>query len=530
MILRKPYAFFIKHFKLMHLLLAFLTFYSVYKTKLLLDFFNEYSSIIIDISGQNLVTPLLPFLFQMSSLFIIILLSIILIVMIIKKKPFLFYIIAITTYIYNFVVIQISKSTLNILYDSMIEARTILLVRDLILISFIVQIFCSIVILIRGSGFDIKKFDFKSDLKQIEINEKDNEEVEVDINFDSNKLIRIIRNKIRYFRYSYIENKVIFNSIFASLGAVFLILIIMLLIPKAKIKQNEFFIANDFSVSIGDSYLVNTDYKGNLLDKENYYLIVKLNIKSLYEEHEIDPATTNILIQNYVYTPIFENLSSFFDFGNVYNGEQIGKEYEEKVLVYKIPKEIINNKITFSFVDKTSMNKNKMLKSTKIDIDYTNLIGVESDEKINLTEVLDLKDSIMSDYKIKINAFDIQKKYKLSYNFCIQNNCIDSYEYIVPSINSNYDKVLLKINGTLEYERNIEGITDLYDFIEKFGKLYYVIDGQKKQQNISFKEVKSKKVNSNNTYYVEVLEEVINASNISIKFTIRNKNYEYILK
>ena len=82
----------------------------------------------------------------------------------------------------------------------------------------------------------------------------------------------------------------------------------------------------------------------------------------------------------------------------------------------------------------------------------------------------------------------------------------------------------------MEYERNIEGITDLYDFIEKFGKLYYVIDGQKKQQNISFKEVKSKKVNSNNTYYVEVLEEVINASNISIKFTIRNKNYEYILK
>src|SRR5699024_1484470 len=153
-----------------------------------------------------------------------------------------------------------------------------------------------------------------------------------------------------------------------------------------------------------------TDYKGKLLDDENYYLIVKLNIKSLYEEREIDPATTNILIQNYVYTPIFENLSSIFDFGHVYNGEKIRKEYEEKVLVYKITKAIINNDILFSFVDKNSMNKNNTLKSTKISINYTNLIGVESDEKINLTEVLDFKDSILSDYKIKINAFDVQKQ------------------------------------------------------------------------------------------------------------------------
>lgn len=529
MILRKPYAFFIKHFKLMHLLLAFLTFYSIYKTKILLDFFNEYSSIIIDISGQNLINPLLPFLFQISSLFIVILLAIILVVMIVKKKPFLFYIISIATYIYNFIVIQISKSTLNILYNNLIETRTVLLVRDLILISFIIQIFCSIIILIRGSGFDIKKFDFKSDLKQIEISEKDNEEVEVDINFDSNKLIRIIRKKFRYFKYAYMENKIIFNSIFTACGTIILILMIALLIPKTKVKQNDFFVANGFSVSVGESYLINTDYKGKLLDDENYYLIVKLNIKSLYEEHEIDPATTNILIQNYVYTPIFENLSSFFDFGHVYNGEKIRKEYEEKVLVYKIPKAIINNEILFSFVDKNSMNKNNTLKSTKININYTNLIGVESDEKINLTEVLDFKDSILSDYKIKINAFDVQKQYKLNYNFCIQDNCINSYEYIVPSITSNYDKALLKINGTLEYERNIDGITDLYDFIEKFGKLFYVIDGQRKQQNISFKEVKSKKVN-NNTYYIEVLEEVMNATNISIKFTIRNKNYEYILK
>lgn len=71
MILRKPYAFFIKHFKLIHIILAVLACYSIYRTKLLLDFFNEYSSTIINVQGQDLITPLLPGLYQAIPLLII---------------------------------------------------------------------------------------------------------------------------------------------------------------------------------------------------------------------------------------------------------------------------------------------------------------------------------------------------------------------------------------------------------------------------------------------------------------------------
>ena len=72
MILRKPYAFFIKHFKLIHIILAVFAFYSIYKTKLLLDFFNEYSASIMDVTGQDLISALLPALFQIVPLLIII--------------------------------------------------------------------------------------------------------------------------------------------------------------------------------------------------------------------------------------------------------------------------------------------------------------------------------------------------------------------------------------------------------------------------------------------------------------------------
>ena len=42
MILRKPYAFLIKHFKFIHIILTFLLSYVFYKSVNLLTFFNEY--------------------------------------------------------------------------------------------------------------------------------------------------------------------------------------------------------------------------------------------------------------------------------------------------------------------------------------------------------------------------------------------------------------------------------------------------------------------------------------------------------
>ena len=44
MILRKPYAFLIRHFKLIHLILTVLLAYILYKTNKLLSFFNQYLS------------------------------------------------------------------------------------------------------------------------------------------------------------------------------------------------------------------------------------------------------------------------------------------------------------------------------------------------------------------------------------------------------------------------------------------------------------------------------------------------------
>ena len=531
MILRKPYAFFIRHFKLMHLIMAGLLFYLIYRTKLLVDFFNEYSTDVINVMGQDLITPLVPGLFQIVPILIIVISIIVLVVMIVKKKPYLFYILIIALNIYTFVIVQISKSTLGTLTLSLIDSRTLLLVRDLITISFMLQLISIVFVLIRGVGFDLKKFDFQSDLKTLEIDASDNEEVELEFKFDGNEKLRNIRRLIRFTKYFYKEHKVIVISIISSIISINLIVIMLMIFNSGKIiKQNEYFYGNNFTLVLTDSYLVNTDYKGKKLT-DDYYLLLRIKIKNNKSNPTgLDIATTKVLIDNYVYTPIVENRESFFDFGQIYEGENIGNSEEEKVLLYKIPKQLADKKMYFSFVDKTNVDSNGNFSSTKVAIKYNDLVGISSTNIANLGNELNFTESILPDYKIKIDAYDINSIYKISYDFCISNECLKSYEYIKPSINTNYSKTILKIQGSIEKEKKIDGIYDLYDFIEKFGVIKYTIDDVEKVQQLNFVELKSQRVNENNIYYIEVLKEIENASKISLLFTIRNKNYEYILK
>ena len=336
MILRKPYAFFIKHFKLIHIILAVLVCYSIYRTKLLLDFFNEYSATIINVQGQDLVTPLLPFLYQIVPILIIAVATLVLVVMIVKKKPYAFYIVTIGISIFSLAILQVSKSVLIELNDSLLDSRTIMLVRDLIMFSFLAQLLSIVIVIIRATGFDVKKFDFKTDLKDLEISEEDREEVEVEIKIDTNKNIRWIRRRIRFLKYAYKENKLIFNASFAAVFVSIVALITIYVMNGEKIiTQNVYFVGNNFSVNLVDSYLVNTDYKGKVINEDYYYLLLRLDIKNnTSRENALDIATTKILIDNYVYTPVVENRDSFFDFGTVYQSENISSDYERKILIY----------------------------------------------------------------------------------------------------------------------------------------------------------------------------------------------------
>ena len=532
MILRKPYAFFIKHFKLIHIILAVLVFYAIYNTKLLLDFFNEYADSIINVIGQDLTFILLPGLFRFVPILIIIVTIVIMIVMFVKKKPSFFYIINILIYIYLFVIIQVSHSTLNTMSLTLIDGRTVRLVRDLIAVAFIIQFISAVFISVRATGFDVKKFNFKEDLKDLEISEEDREEVEVELTIDKNKINRNVRRFIRYFKYAYKENKLLANLTISGIAIGVVIIMYFIFFNQTPIiQQNQVFDGNGFTIAVNESYLTNTNYERKQIDNEFYYLILRIQIKNnMFKSTSFDIATTKVLIENYVYTPTVANIESFSDFGKVYQGEKISSEYENKVLIYQIPKQLIDKDMIFSYVDKNKVNQNSPTDSIKVKLNAIDLTKIKSTNKTTLTNELKLENSILDDYKIIINDFSIERQYKLNYDFCIDKECYVSYEYIKPSITTSQDKVLLRIKGNLKSEESIPDIYNLCDFIEKFGKIYYTVDNDKKVQSIKLKEIIPKYATEPDTYYIEILEEVIYSDKLSIVFMIRDRNYEYILK
>ena len=78
-----------------------------------------------------------------------------------------------------------------------------------------------------------------------------------------------------------------------------------------------------------------------------------------------------------------------------------------------------------------------------------------------------------------IYTLDIKDKFKISYRKKIANNeYYDSIEYITPRIDENYDKGLLNIVGTLKLSNNNAGISKFTTFVERFGSLYYLKDGE----------------------------------------------------
>lgn len=524
MILRKPYAFFIKHFRFIHLILAVLMFACVYYSKRLLDFFNEYILENLNLKGQELVSTYFPTIYQLLPFFIIIVLIIILVVMFIKKKPNLIYIINVIICVYNIVIIQICKSTVSNMEEALLDTRATRLVRDFLMISFILQIVMSVIIAIRAIGFDIKKFDFKQDLKSLEINESDREEFLLEFNFDENKTKRQIRKTIRYLKYAYKENKIIIllSTLFVFIIGLFLGF--KFANKEKSLDENTYISNNGITLKVTNSYITNTDYSGKIIDEENTFVILQIDIKkNISSNLSLDMATVKLIVKNYSYTPTYEYKDSFFDFGNVYIGEELNNEYEKKVLVYKIPKQFEDEDMQFHFVNKNTQEKHKISLSIK------NLTDNYMENSYNLGDEVSFENSIFNDYKMIISNFDVQKKYKLSYNFCYSNICKESYQYLVPSINTNQDKSILKITGTLNGEVSIPNIYSLCDFISNFGTINYTVDGINKVNTIPLKQIIAKKKDYN-TFYIEVTDEILNASSISINLNIRNKSYKYILK
>ena len=517
MILRKPYAFFIRMFKPIHLALGVLIGYLLFLESRMFGFLdkNIYSS--LNFVGQNIKSEYVSNNVYIIPIIVIVLFTGILTVMYYKKKPMLFYVIGIFAMIVILVININSINFFTTLEESIVSIKNAKLIHDLVFISMLIEGVLLIFVLIRGAGVNIKKFNFDSDISKIDIKDSDNEEFEVNIEFNIDKTKREHKRRIRYLKYAYAEKKLLINIVVIVVVLMIGLCVFVIIKNQPKVySENELVNTNTCDIIINNSYIVSSAYDGKKIT-DNSLIVVDTKIKSNYMSAKVYLKDFNINIGNAIYTPTTMYNKYLIDLGNGYYDADAIEEYTNYLFVYEIPSDLINKKIIFTYNDG---EKTKQIRINPAAIEHKNNEIVK-----NISEELSFNDRL-SGIKFKINSYEIQDRFTLNYRYCIsENDCINSIEYIKGSIDENFDKAVIKLN--VEYENNSDmKMPSFYNLLTTYGYIEYRINDMIKTQN-KIELINSTKLNEKNVMYLGVNNEIKSASEVSLVFNIRGVKYIY---
>ena len=155
-------------------LLVFLT----TKTHAIFKFFNDYVKNGYYAYSNNLTSRYVNFYMFIAVIFIIVLSAFVYLLMKWKKKSRVFYISICIFYFLAFIGFLVYFNIFNTILNTSLDVRTVRAYRDIIAILYFPQYIFVVFSIVRAIGFDIKKFDFKKDLEELDIAEEDQEEID----------------------------------------------------------------------------------------------------------------------------------------------------------------------------------------------------------------------------------------------------------------------------------------------------------------------------------------------------------------
>ena len=204
MIIRKPYAFLIKNFKKIHIVLLLLSLFLAYSIFDVSSYVNEFMRIGIYDSYANPVTRHITIFMLIATFIMIIGSSALLLLLRHKGKPWKIYLVPVVTYVFLYFILSMIKSFFNS-YTISVEVTDLRLSRDLIMIFIVLQLPAIAIFVMRTFGLDINKFNFNADTEFLELSEEDREEIEVSFDVDINTFKRLYKRIIRNISYFYKE-------------------------------------------------------------------------------------------------------------------------------------------------------------------------------------------------------------------------------------------------------------------------------------------------------------------------------------
>ena len=507
--------------------------YVVYKYNFILSFFNTVLSTYTGIITTNPSGTLYNIYIYLAIVLMIILMIVLIGLLYMKKKPIKLYIVNIVAYIIVTILIAYSYNVVGQMELKIVDPKIIRNTRDFMFIGFLIQVIQIVLFTIRTIGFDVKKFDFKNDLKEFDIVEEDNEEFEFDIKIDVNKAHRGLNKGKRYLGYYYKENRYVFFVV-SSICVVILSLIIYLSmgVYNKKYTQTEHFRTSEFMLAINNTYVTSKDYRGNVILENKALVVLEMDIKSnSLNGTKLNLSRTELVVNDnkYYHNNLYRD--KLIDIGNVYQDEIITNTFSKYLLVYEIPKEFVGKKMEFRYIDKSNDVTKLSAKTITIKLNARDLDKNKKTIEYDIKEEIDFKNSILGDTKIMLNNLEIDKSFVQQYYFCAS-DCYDSIERIKPSIVNNYDKVLLKLIGKISWDDEIATpkTTNVFKLLSLFGSFEYTINGETKKDPTILKQVVPNKEHAADVYYLEVIDEMLNAEKIDLILKVRDYTYIYHLK
>lgn len=528
-ILRKPYAFIIKHFRLIHLIILAMLIYILVDLNSINQLFNNfqrtntYTYLSANLYINNLINYAIGVGFIMSGIVFWLLKQ--------KKKPTNLYLGLFVYFIILFIGYIFINSRLTAIQTEIFESDQLILVKDVtFLLSLPMFVFLPLCF-IRGIGFNIKQFNFSKDVAELKIAEEDSQEFEVLIGQNNYLYFRTIRRVLREIKYFIFENKFPL-SIIASVLAVILIISGIRYYNEylKKINQAEVTSINSISYIVNKSYITARDYKGDEIKDGYKYVVIDMAFHNISDEPRTLDLTKIILANgNILYYPTLTKNAKFYDLGVPYKDSQIisGGQMLEATLAFEIPKSVSTRNFTLKIqygIDDSYKNILVQYKNFKV-----NTTSIDADE---VTYNKKLKDSIIVNIvdrnaiELAINDYAIMDVYDNKYVACMSLDNCHSYSSIIKSAD-----VTTKTMLVVDFEWDIDTVSNIYKTFDTTNKLFenysqirYIADN--KQYTIPAKVIINSDVDSK--VFFEAPRNIIGAKEIQLEMDFRD--YLYIVK
>ena len=522
MVFRKPYAFLIKNFKKIHIAMLVISLFIFIKLGGIVSFIRDY------ISFGTYNSTLEPFSVKTGIIFylaiiIMIFISIALIILLKRKnKPWKIYIIYVVEYLIMLYGL-FSASNFFRSYNLTTTVSGIIPYRDLLSLTYYIEFIVFILLAVRVLGIDIKKFDFNKDEEFLELSESDREEFEVSfgINIDRHTITRTYNSAIRNLKYFYYEHEFICNIIIGISIALLVTSTAVYSLNHKSYKQNEKFKSGLYQITITDSYITDKDEAGNVIEKGSKFVVVGVKIKNIskisvtpnLDRYHLMNGNSDKTYNSY-YSSYFKDLGKTAD-----TNTKISPNVERKYyMVYKV-KDTMNSRRFVMYYQELGGIAGDYLRKIKLKLnDVSKIEDVKTygiDEKITLNYVSGTKKDIT------FTAFNVGESFKYNRYYCVSE--------LVCGINE--DEVLATSNNKILYmsftSSDFEG-EEFIDFSKRYGKIKYIDKfGKLKESNI---ENAIKTSYEGKVVFIKISDTILESSDISIVYTLRNKRYTLKIK